>query len=229
MGIFQKSNFKRKIELVELADIFISDMKLTRNDIVMINSSLRKFNLADSQLKDLIYFLKMIVGTEGALLIQSHTDSAFSDPETKLPQNIASSIYRDLLKIEFPQMIDIIKIGKPSELFSVWGKTPKYFKEDHSGNEFESGNKNLLYKLSLLKAKIIGLGVPFADLTFLNISDTYFPLSQDIILKYFKEDELRFFIKRGIQYYWVDAEKVYQRALLLVNNRIGASNLELKK
>jgi len=218
MIIFQKFNLRRKVRLVELADIFINEMKLTRNDIVLVHSSLRNINLIDSQPQDLIYFLKMIVGADGALLMPEFENIASNVPNDEDPNEERSNINRyNILNEIFSQMTDVTKIGNPSELLSVWGKIPKYFTSGHLLDEVEANKKNLLYELSLMKAKIIGFGVPFDDLTFLNISETNFYFSQDIILKYFKEDEIKLFKKGGIQYFWADAEKYYQRALVLAN------------
>jgi hypothetical protein len=71
-----------------------------------------------------------------------------------------------------------------------------------------------------LKAKFIGFGIPFTEFSFLNFSnhssgkslsskdsDQVYNQSLEFIREYFKENEFRAFVKRGISYILVNCEK----------------------
>jgi aminoglycoside 3-N-acetyltransferase len=206
---------KRKIKLVQLADIIINDLNIKRNDIVMVHTSLRNINLIDSHPEDLIYLLKMIVGTQGTLLMPTFSESQYQALNYELPDNIRSaSIRNDLINELFQQMPDAVQSNLPSESFAAWGTMAKSIAD----SSYKSGtldNNELFFKLSLLKAKIIGMGVSLTDFSFLqhNLSDIIKSKSPDEISKFCEEGELRTFKKRGIPFFCINAEKVYNKTL----------------
>jgi aminoglycoside N3'-acetyltransferase len=67
--------FNRKIKLVRLADIIIYDLNIKRNDTLYVHSSFRKLKLSDSNPEDFTYLLKMLVGTQGTLLMPNFSDN----------------------------------------------------------------------------------------------------------------------------------------------------------
>lgn len=71
---------KRKIKLVQLADIIINDMKITRNDTVIVHVSMAKVRLTDAHPDDLVFLLKMIIGTQGSLFI--HETPSYKNEST---------------------------------------------------------------------------------------------------------------------------------------------------
>jgi hypothetical protein len=68
-------------------------------------------------------------------------------------------------------MPDTIQSCGTTESFVAWGKMAKNIAEDHYqfGNGFNKDN--LFYKLYLMKAKIIGIGVPLPGFSFRNAID----------------------------------------------------------
>lgn len=165
---------KRRINLVQLADIIINEMNITRNDTVMVHSSLNKLKLIDSQPEDLIYLMKMLVGTQGTLLMPI------------LKEN---------------------QVLLPAESFSAWGKLAKQISEDTLTSENASDKNDLIHKLSHLKAKIIGIGDPMTELSFLHTSTK-------------TANAIMTFRKRGIPFFVVNAEKVQDKTLLLSGSGI---------
>jgi aminoglycoside N3'-acetyltransferase len=250
---------RRKIKLVQLADIIINDMNITRNDIVMIHTSLRNINLIDSHPEDLIHLLKMIVGTQGTLLMPTFSESHYKNLNSELLYKIRSASIRfDLINESFRQMPDTIQSCLPTESFAAWGKMTKSLSEENSKSENGFDAKNLFGKLCLLSAKIIGIGVSLTDFSFLHtigdilykdyperyskpikkinvdstgekftghylhdLSDIIKSKSSDEISKFFEEVELRTFKKRGIPFFWLSAEKVYNKILVLSKSGIS--------
>jgi hypothetical protein len=158
---------KRKFKLVQLADIIINDMNITRNDIVMVYTSFRNINLIDSHPEDLIYLLKMIVGTQGTLLMPTFEENLGSIINSRLPYNKRSTFFRnDSINELFRQMPDTIQSYYTAKSFAAWGKMAKKITEDHNKSELPYYNNDLFFKLSLYKAKIIGIGVSLTDISF---------------------------------------------------------------
>jgi aminoglycoside N3'-acetyltransferase len=259
---FRNFILKRKIKLVQLADIIINDMNITRNDIVMVHTSLHNINMIDFQPEDLIYLLKMIVGTKGTLLMPIFAESRNKIINYELTYYDWSAFFRNDLIIElFRQMPDTIQSCGTTESFVAWGKMAKNIAEDHYqfGNGFNKDN--LFYKLYLMKAKIIGIGVPLPGFSFRNaidykdnkdslqrysgisnkesidfnvenikgyynhiLFDTVNFKSQHKIFKHFEEGELRVFRKRGIPFFWINAEKFYSKTLLFSKSGIQRKN-----
>jgi aminoglycoside N3'-acetyltransferase len=214
---------RRKIKLVQLADIIINDLNIKRNDIVMVHTSLRSINLIDSHPEDLIYLLKMIVGAQGTLLMPTFLENQYQSLNYKLTSNNRSASNRyDLINELFRQMPDTIQSCVPAESFAVWGKMAKEIAEDNYISDTTFDKNEFFYKLFLIKAKIIGLGVSLTDLSFLthNILDIINYKSQGEISKFFEEGELKTFKKRGIPFFWISAEKLYNKTLALSKNRI---------
>jgi hypothetical protein len=252
---FRNLFLKRKIKLVQLADIIINEMKIKRNDIVLVHISLNNIKLIDSQPEDLLYLLKMIVGTQGTLLMPVFTDKHHKIVNPELPDETRSGYFNNSLVNDlFLQMPDVVQKGPAEQPFAVWGKMATY--PDENDNEIENSleKNNLFYKLFLLKAKVIGIGVSLADISFINLFDTAKSketlvinsetnnnksikasggnnIGQDHIIfsniikstskgrisDQFKEEELRVFKRRGISFFWLNAEKVYSRILLSGN------------
>lgn len=204
---------RRKIKLVQLADIIANDLNIKRNDIVMVNCSLSHITLSDSKPEDLIYLLKMIVGTNGTLLLPVYSKdhpSAGSGIEVQ-----GTNINNNLVYELFRQMPDTFQSSNSAEPFAAWGSMAKKIAEDHSEGGDEIEPKDLLYKLCQMKAKIIGIGVPVTDYFFQHlISKSNNKESNrrhyDETSKNFKDDELKVFTKRGILFYMVRAEKADQ-------------------
>lgn len=255
---FKKLITKRNIKLERIAEIILNDLNLTRNDIVMVHSSFRYLNLIDAQPEDLIYLLKMIIGTNGTLLMPTFARNHYDILNSKLPYDIRNALCSTgLINEIFRQMPDTIQSCHPLKSVAAWGKMAKYFTKDHYKSEFAFDQNSPFYKLFLLKAKIIGIGVPLENFSFLHsVDDTnseFFPkrYSEPIkkecidingkkkmgyyrhnlpevvestspyrILRYFENDEMREFKKSGIPFFWADAEKVYNKTLLLAKKGI---------
>lgn len=214
---FRNLILKRKINLVQLADIIINDLNIKRDDVVIVNISLRNINLIDSKPEDLIYLLKMIVGTMGTLLMPTFSENQYRTLNSKLTYKVRTgSIRYDLINELFRQMPDTFQLGLPAESFAAWGKQAKSMAEGPYKSDLFDKNEPL-FKLHLLKAKIIGIGVTLKDFSILqrNLSDIVKFNSQNDLSKFFEEGELKSFKKRGLPFYYIDAEKVYNRTLLL--------------
>jgi aminoglycoside N3'-acetyltransferase len=216
---FKDSFLKRKIKLVRIADILINDMNIARNDIVMVHTSLRYINLIDSKPEDLIYLLKMIIGTGGTLLMPTFRENQNEFLSSELTNDLRSSIVSyGLINELFRRMPDTIQGSHQVESFAAWGKLAKSIAENHYSSDNGFDNNSLFYKLSLLKAKIIGIGVPLSNISFFHSDDINLrPLF--MISKHIKEDEAKDFKRRNIPFFWLDSESVYNRALLLAKNR----------
>lgn len=210
---FIKNITRRKIKLVQLADIIVTDLHLLRNDIVMVNCSLNNFTLTDSKPEDLIYLLKMIVGTKGTLLMSAFSKDHFraeSGNGVKGTGNDKNRIYE-----LFRQMPDTFRSSHSDEPFAVWGSLAKKIANNHSVGEDEKEPIDLYSILTQERAKIIGIGVPVTDYSFQHlIAKTNYKESTgrhfDEISKDLKDGDLKIFTKRGIPFYILRAEKADQ-------------------
>jgi len=255
---FKNLIIKRNIKLDRIAEILLDDIKLTRNDIVMVHTSLRYINLVDSQPEDLLFLIKMVIGTEGTLLMPTYAKHNYKVLNSGSPFDLKKSLCSTgLINEIFRQMPDTIQSCHPLKSVAAWGKMASYFIEDHYKSEFAFDQNSPFYKLYVMKAKIIGIGVPLANFSFLHTiddtNDQYFPkrysdpiekecidyngerkignyrcnipevvesVSPYRISKYFEKDEMREFKKSGIPFFWADAEKVYNKTLLLAKKGI---------
>jgi aminoglycoside N3'-acetyltransferase len=178
---FKDPVLKRKFKLVQLADIIINDMHVKRNDIVMVHISLGNIKLIDSTPEDLIFLLKMIVGTGGTLLMPTYLINDSRDPNSASTFDIRSAFisYDPIVEL-FRQMPDTFQSCSPAESFAAWGGMAKNISEYHYKSENETFRDNLFYKLCQLKAKIIGIGIRVTDDSFLHsISKTNYKASTD--------------------------------------------------
>lgn len=171
---------KRDIKLEKIAEVILSELHLKRGDIVMVHSSLQYINLIDSRPEDLIYLLKMIIGTEGTLImptyVRKHYDILYNKNTFDVKHSLCST---GLINEVFRQMPDTIQSCHPLKSVAAWGKLARYITEDHYMSEFAFDKNSPFYKLFLTKGKIIGIGVPLANFSFLHTvddtNDQYFP------------------------------------------------------
>ncbi len=183
------SFFKKNIKLVELADILINDLKIKRNDVLMVHADLNIFKLEDSQPEDLIYLLKMLVGRGGTILMpaNTHQEDKISDLSAlhRIKLNSRESIVES-----FSQMPDTLRYHLREEQFVVWGKMVDYLAGINSGKTEEPVNTGIYNKLSFIKGKIIGIGVSISAASGLPVHSV-------------KEDSLEF-TKKGISFFRVN-------------------------
>jgi|ERR1035437_713652 aminoglycoside N3'-acetyltransferase len=204
------SFFKSKIKLVQLADIIINDMHITRNDIVMVHISLNSLNLIDSTPADLIYLLKMLVGSGGTLLMQTSSESYTNH---KLVNQVPDALLRnELINELFRKMADTFQITDTAEKYAVWGGMAKNISEENNIIKKVNDKDNFFSKLCQMNAKIIGIGTPVSDLTLFYTEGGS---------KFFDGYELKVFKKRGIPFFWLSAEKVYNKILVLSKSGIS--------
>jgi aminoglycoside 3-N-acetyltransferase len=204
---FRNSILKRRIKLVQLADIIINDMKITRNDIVMVHASLDNINLVDFKPEDLIYLLKMIIGIGGTLLMPAFQETQNKVPVSKLPHAICKGFSRyELINELFSQMPDTILSPCPAGTLAVWGRMAKNISEENNIIEKENDKDNFFGKLCQMNAKIIGIGTPVSDLTLFYTEGGS---------KIFDEYELKVFKKRGIPFFLGNSEKVYKKTIVV--------------
>jgi hypothetical protein len=155
-----------KIKLAELADIIINDMNITRNDIIMVHTSFDKVNLFDSKPEDLIYLLKMIVGTGGTILVPTFSNSTFKFLKFHLQSETDNPVcHTDGIIEQFKQMPDTFSGSSGTASFAVWGRMAKDIAKGLYKNGTSNGDSNIFSLLSSLKAKIIGIGVSLADIS----------------------------------------------------------------
>jgi hypothetical protein len=218
--LFLRNNlFRRRIKLIHLADVIINDMKITRNDFVMVNSSLSNINLIDSTPGDLIYLLKMIVGTGGTLLMPVPSGNNFATHEVKSTYDLNdASVGNNTVNELFKLLPDTIQITTKSGSFTLWGKVAKRISASKEKNESEIDADNFFFSLSLLKAKVIGIGTPLSSFPLIvtGHSNSIFTTviqskKQNVISKFFEKDELFTFKNRGIPFFWMNTEKVYNK------------------
>ncbi len=178
---YLKNNIsKRDIKLEKIAEVILNDMNLRRGDIVMVHTSLQYINLIDSRPEDLIFLLQMILGAEGTLLMPTyprkhyqvlHSNSTFDVRKTLCSTGLINEIFR--------QMPDTVQSCHPLKSVAGWGKMAQYLTQDHYKSELAFDENSPFYKLFLEKGKIIGIGVPLANLSFLHTvedtNDQYFP------------------------------------------------------
>jgi aminoglycoside 3-N-acetyltransferase len=196
-------------------------MNIRRNDVVMVHTSLHNLKHSDFQPEDLIYLLKMIVGTEGTLLMpvsdkinltQINTQDQY-DNDNSIPCN-------DLITDVFQQMSDTITGNFPGYTLAVWGKQANFLTEAYNKAESSLDNVSPGYKLTQLKAKFIGFGVPNKELSFLNfinhtgIKSAAFKDSVkfnydsfEFLKEHFEEKEIKIIEKRGISYFRVNIQR----------------------
>ncbi len=215
----------RKVRISDLADIIVSEMKLTRNDIVMVHASIQDVYIIDSKPEDLIYFLKMIVGTQGALLMPVSVYKTNNVKHNERSHHVSNLLYSDNpLNEIFRQMTDTNQINLSDELYYWWGKIPKSITENNFMSSPEYSNNNSLCNLSRMKAKIIGIGTPYAKLSLFNTNYNSILISQDRILRQISKDQIRLFRRRGIHFFCVDAEKAFSGILSNERNEIDIEN-----
>lgn len=194
LSYFRKSLFAKRIKLVQLADVIINDMSIVRNDIILVHTSLRTINLEDSHPEDLIYLLKMIVGTQGTLLMPAINDELNKIRKSGLTKSNSGSFSKSSSINElFRQMPDTLECCFQEGSFAAWGKMAKEITESNNEGDKSRLNNNLFQKLSLLDARIVGIGVR----------------STDLIYDKLKKDEVREFKRRGIPFFWANAQEIY--------------------
>ena len=197
-----RNSVLRKIRLVQLADIIINDLKLKRNDIVMVYSSLERINLIDSKPEDLIYLLKMLTGTGGTLLMKVSGNMNLSDVAGhKLNRS-------DIICELFRQTPGTILSRFEGESFAAWGKMAENLAGEHYSTGDSSGS--LFSKLNILKAKIIGIGVTSDEIQISETSDDNKSQHLNEMLKA-EDDRLKVFLKHGIPFFRFDPELGYNK------------------
>jgi len=132
----------------------------------LVNASLSRFNLIDSTPTDLIHLLKMIVGTQGIILMPGISADTDHDPSTGRSENKVKGLAKDeLINSIFRQLPDTIQSLLPSQSFSAWGSKAKLMTEVQQQSELDAENNDLFFRLFKYQAKIIGIGVPLNDLS----------------------------------------------------------------
>lgn len=215
----------KKIKLVELADLIINDLHITRNDVVMVNISTPDINIFDAKPEDFIHLLKMIVGTNGTLLMPTYSDSRqhhlnYGQSEDGKDFDIHADPIREL----FRKLPDTFQSSLPSESFAAWGKLAKKITENHQKGEPFIEKNDLFYKLSLFNVIMVGVGVATTD-TFIShymygLSDFMKSKTPDELSGFFTADEYRVLNKRGIHLFRVQTTKVYNKITALSGGRI---------
>lgn len=154
----------KRIKLVQLADLLINDLNLNRNDIVLVNVSLTRFNLIDSTPTDLIHLLKMIVGTQGIILMPGISVDSDNDLSTGGSENKVKGLAKDeLINSIFRKLPDTVQSLLPSQSFSAWGSKAKLMTEIQQQSGLNTENNDLFFRLFKYQAKIVGIGVPLND------------------------------------------------------------------
>jgi aminoglycoside N3'-acetyltransferase len=196
-------------------------MNIRRNDVVLVHTSLHNLKHSDFQPEDLIYLLKMIIGTEGTLLMTVPGKINLTKINTQLQHDKGNSLPgNDQITDVFQHMKDTITGNYPGYTLAAWGKHANFMTETNNNTESSLDIVSLGYKLNQLKAKFIGFGVTFTEFSFLNFSnhaggksssskdsDQINNESFEFFREYFEENEIRTFTKRGISYFWVNCEK----------------------
>lgn len=180
----------------------------------------------------------MIVGTQGAIFMPTFSEGQCQILNPELPNSICKvSISYNLLNESFQQMPDTIQSRNPLESFAAWGGMAKKITDDQftSGNELNKNN--LLYKLSRLKGKIIGIGVSYKDLPVLlkfgnafdnipikeekypnhdihHVNDIRKSKSPEEKSELFEERDLYAFEKRGIPFFLLNSENICNKAVI---------------
>jgi aminoglycoside N3'-acetyltransferase len=221
---FKKSTmslFTKKIKLVHLADIIINHMDIRRNDVLMVYTSLHDLKHADFQPEDFIYLLKMIIGTDGILLMPVRDKSKLTQINTQSQLAKRDSLQGyDLISDAFLQMQDTISLNFPGYTLASWGDHADSITEPNDGADLNPNCISLRDTLSQMKAKFIGFGVLVEKNTFLDDSgnaksknlppkgaDKAYNDTPGIILDLFEGNEFKMFTEQGISYRWIDRSK----------------------
>jgi hypothetical protein len=217
----EMSLLPKRIKLVHLADIIINQMSIRRNDVVMVYTSLHDLKHFDFQPGDFIYLLKMIIGTEGILLMPVPGKSNLTQINThSQPERLDSLQGNDLISAAFLKMPDTISLNYPAYTLAAWGKHASSIIDNNSITDPNPDYISLRYKLNQLKTKFIGLEVPVKKNSFFNGStpeqgknmlpedtDRFNNGSLEIILELFEKKEFKLFTEQGISYKWLDRSK----------------------
>jgi aminoglycoside N3'-acetyltransferase len=171
---------RRDVKLENIAEVILNNFRLSRGDIVMVHTSLKYINLVDSRPEDLIHLLKMVIGTEGTLLMpvyaRKHYDVLYSGKTLDIRNTLCST---GLINEVFRQMPDTIQSCHPLKSVAAWGRMACSLTDTHHLSELAFDENSPFYKLYLAKGKIIGIGVPLANFSFLHAiddtNDQYFP------------------------------------------------------
>jgi hypothetical protein len=155
---------KKKIRLVQLADILVNDMHIKRNDCILVHSSLDRINLVDATHEDLIFLLKMLVGVEGALLMPAHSDE--NNPE----HNSGTRPDKDILNVLFSKMPETVRLTSDSRSYTLWGKLLKDTPGENVKILEEAGAMKLLNKTEVRNVRIMGIG--FSVTAYPNLKDS---------------------------------------------------------
>lgn len=205
---YKNSVLRKRIKLIQLADIIINDMNIKRNDILMVHISLRNIDLIDAKPEDFIYLLKMIVGTGGTLLMPTYSENQNKVKDLELPSDLQNAFsHYHLINELFSQMPDTIQTLLPVGSFAAWGSIAKSISEECSSKENGKNKNDLFGKLCRLKAKIIGIGTPLSDVS-LDLSDLIKYKTQDEISEFLGEDKFKAFKKKGIPFFWINTGKI---------------------
>lgn len=145
---------KRKIRLVQLADILVNDMHIKRNDFILVHASMTTISLTDASNDDLIFLLKMLVGVDGAILMPVHSN----DSQKNKPDLIS-----DPLSELFSKMPDTVRLINHSVTYAMWGKLTKDASAGNVKIGEEPGLMKLLENTDEMNIKTIGIGVPATD------------------------------------------------------------------
>jgi aminoglycoside N3'-acetyltransferase len=112
----------------------------------MVHTSLQNIKLNDFQPEDLIYFLKMVIGTEGTLLMpvfgKSNLTPFYSQSQ---PDKFNSFFGDDLITEVFQQMPDTIIGFNSKYTFAAWGKLANFITETNSNTESSLNRVSLSY------------------------------------------------------------------------------------
>jgi aminoglycoside N3'-acetyltransferase len=156
---------RKKIKLVQLADILVNDMHIKRNDCILVHASMSNINLVDATYGDLIFLLKMLVGVDGVLLMPVHSDDSQRNTSGN---NSGNSVTNDPLNELFSKMPDTVRLKNQSGSYSMWGKLTKDTAGENVKIGEEPGRIILLKKREEKNVKIICIGDSVAAYPYLH-------------------------------------------------------------
>lgn len=218
MKILERFHINEKFKLLYFADIIINDMSIRRNDVVMVHTFFNNFKQRDFNPEDLIYLLKMIIGTGGTLLIPKPERRNVEQNDAHVLNDKYNPLhFNDQIYEVFLQMPDTITGTFPGYTLAAWGKHSIFLTEFGNYTESGPGRLSLGHKLNQLKAKFIGFTTPDKEFSFMDfsdhkdrktaVSDNSNQVNNESFVfftKQLEENENKILVKRGISFFRVN-------------------------
>jgi len=161
---------RKQLEIITEEEIKEALLKagLKSGDTIMLHSSLKSLGNVKNGAADVINAFKKVIGLGGTLVMPSFPAIGFnydylnSDPVFDIKQTPSKM---GIITEAFRKMNDVQRSFHPTDPVCVLGKQTEYLIKDHFGQLTPYNENSPFYKLILVKAKIVLIGVKLETVT----------------------------------------------------------------